>query len=124
MSVLVVAAGQAAPVLYPVEEPLDDVAVLVVLDVVADWPAAAGAPVRLIADEGVVVARRCRGEGRDLPRLGVPTPPSRKTSTPWTLRSRALAVAITWSVYQRMIATCRHWLAAGCARSDPDTWPG
>jgi hypothetical protein len=38
--VLVVAAGQTAPVLHAVEEALDDVALLVVLDVVGGQPSA------------------------------------------------------------------------------------
>ena len=50
---------------------------------------------RLFTDEGVAVvrpgaARRCRGEGRGLPMMGVLTQPVRKTSTCLTLPSRAL----------------------------------
>jgi len=49
----------------------------------------------LFTDEGVAVvrpgaARRCRGEGRGLPMMGVLTQPVRKTSTCLTLPSRAL----------------------------------
>ncbi|WP_396350703.1 LysR substrate-binding domain-containing protein [Kocuria rhizophila] len=51
--------------------------------------------IRLFTDEGVAVvrpgaARRCRGEGRGLPMMGVLTQPVRKTSTCLTLPSRAL----------------------------------
>jgi hypothetical protein len=48
--VLVVAAGDAAPVLDAVEEALDDVAALVVLDVVADRSAAGAAAASSVAD--------------------------------------------------------------------------
>ena len=46
---LVVAGGDATPLLEPVERPLDDVALLVVLGVVADRAAAAGAALGAVA---------------------------------------------------------------------------